>query len=100
MVVVTATDIGRGDYGVYNADTGIVTLLGNVSITRGQDTVKGQYAVVDLNTNISRMMTVAAKPGAPAPRVEGLFYRQDATTGPNGAQKSGAKPASAGAPKS
>ena len=47
----TATDIGRGDYGVYNADTGIVTLLGNVTITRGQDVIRGQYAVVDLNTN-------------------------------------------------
>jgi lipopolysaccharide export system protein LptA len=100
VVVVTTTDIGRGDYGVYNAETGIVTLLGNVTITRGQDTVKGQYAVVDLNTNISRMMTVAAKPGTPAPRVEGLFYRQDTTAGQNGAQKSSAKPAGAGAPKS
>ncbi len=47
VVVVTTTDIGRGDYGVYNADTGIVTLLGNVTITRGQDTVKGEYAVVE-----------------------------------------------------
>ncbi len=58
-----------------------------------------------LNTNVSRMMTVAAKPGAPAPRVEGLFYRQDATTGQDAqkagsAQKAGAKPAGAGAPKS
>ncbi len=101
VVVVTATDIGRGDYGVYNAETGIVTLLGNVTIARGQDAVKGQYAVVDLNTNVSRIMTVAGKPGAPAPRVEGLFYRQDTAAGPNGAQKSSAKPAGArAAPKS
>jgi len=100
VVVVTATDIGEGDYGVYNALTGIVTLLGNVTITRGQDAVKGQYAVVDLNTNVSRMMTVAAKPGAPAPRVEGLFYRQDATPGAKGAQKSSARHAGAAAPKS
>jgi lipopolysaccharide export system protein LptA len=99
VVVVTTTDIGRGDYGVYNADTGIVTLLGNVSITRGQDTVRGEYAVVDLNTNVSRMMTVAAKPGMPRPRVEGLFYRQG-DTAPNSAQKTRAKPAGAGAPKS
>ncbi|HEY3912154.1 MAG TPA: LptA/OstA family protein [Stellaceae bacterium] len=81
VVVWNATDIGRGDYGVYNADTGIVTLLGNVTITRGQDVVRGQYAVMDLNRNISRIMTVAAKPGAPAPRVEGLFVRQDAGAG-------------------
>ena len=31
------TDIGRGDYGVYNADTGIATLLGNVTVTRGSE---------------------------------------------------------------
>lgn len=100
VVVVTTTDVGRGDYGVYNAETGIVTLLGNVTITRGQDAIKGQYAVVDLNTNVSRIMTVAAKPGAPAPRVEGLFYRQDTTAGANAAQKPAAKPAAGGAPKS
>jgi lipopolysaccharide export system protein LptA len=79
VVVWNATDVGRGDYGVYNADTGIVTLLGNVTITRGQNVIRGQYAVLDLNTNVSRMMTVAAKPGAPAPRVEGIFVRQDAS---------------------
>ena len=100
VVVVTATDIGRGDYGVYNAQTGIATLLGNVTVTRGQDAVKGQYAVMDLNTNISRMMTVAAKPGTPPPRVEGLFYRQDVAHQGDGSQKSGVKPAGGGAPKS
>ena len=77
-----------------------MTLLGNVTITRGQDAIKGQYAVVDLNTNVSRIMTVAAKPGAPAPRVEGLFYRQDTTAGANAPQKPAAKPAAGGAPKS
>jgi lipopolysaccharide export system protein LptA len=77
VLVSTATDIGRGDYGVYNADTGIVTLLGNVTVTRGANAIRGQYAVVDLNNNISRMMTVPATAGNPAPRVEGLFVRQD-----------------------
>jgi lipopolysaccharide export system protein LptA len=100
VVVVTTTDVGRGDYGVYNAETGIVTLLGSVTITRGQDAIKGEYAVVDLNTNVSRIMTVAAKPGAPAPRVEGLFYRQDTAAGSASPQKPAAKPAAAGAPKS
>ncbi len=84
VVAWNPTDVGRGDYGVYNADTGIVTLLGNVTITRGQNVIRGNYAVLDLNTNVSRMMTVAAKPGEPAPRVEGLFFRQDATTAASG----------------
>jgi lipopolysaccharide export system protein LptA len=84
VVAWNPTDVGRGDYGVYNADTGIVTLLGNVTIARGQNVIKGNYAVLDLNTNVSRMMTVAAKPGETAPRVEGLFVRQDATTAASG----------------
>jgi lipopolysaccharide export system protein LptA len=84
VVAWNATDVGRGDYGVYNADTGIVTLLGNVTIARGQDVIRGQYAVLDLNTNVSHMMTVAPKPGSPAPRVEGLFVRQDATAAESG----------------
>jgi lipopolysaccharide export system protein LptA len=95
VVVSTPTDVGRGDYGVYNADTGIVTLLGNVTITRGQDIIRGQYGVVDLNRNVSRMMTVAAKPGSPAPRVEGVFVRQNATAAASGA---GPAAASASAP--
>src|SRR5207302_6422884 len=70
VLVSTATDIARGDYGVYNADTGIVTLLGNVSITRGDNAIRSQYAVVDLNNNVSRMMPTAGS------RVEGLFIRQ------------------------
>jgi lipopolysaccharide export system protein LptA len=77
VLVSTATDIGRGDYGVYNADTGIVTLLGNVTVTRGPNAIRGQYAVVDLNNNISRMMPAPAAPGTAPPRVEGLFVRQD-----------------------
>ena len=77
VLVSTATDIGRGDYGVYNADTGIVTLLGNVTVTRGDNAIRGQYAVVDLNNNVSRMMPTAGKSGSPGSRVEGLFIRQD-----------------------
>jgi lipopolysaccharide export system protein LptA len=84
VIVSTATDIGRGDYGVYNADTGLVTLLGNVTITRGDNAIRGQYAVVDLNNNVSRMMPTAGKPGSPPSRVEGLFVREDPSGVPGG----------------
>src|SRR6202000_2869454 len=60
-----------------NAESGIATLLGNVTVTRGPNTVRGEYAVMDLNNNISRMMAAPEKPGATATRVEGLFVRQD-----------------------
>jgi lipopolysaccharide export system protein LptA len=84
VFVSTPTDIARGKYGVYDALNGIVTLLGDVTITRGQSVIRGQYAVVDLNTNVSRMMTLPAEPGKPAQQVEGLFVRQDASGGPAG----------------
>jgi lipopolysaccharide export system protein LptA len=97
VIVSTATDIGRGDYGVYNADTGLVTLLGNVTITRGDNAVRGQYAVVDLNNNVSRLMPTVGKPGSPSSRVEGLLVRQNQSNGsndlnPNAGPKSGPKP--------
>jgi lipopolysaccharide export system protein LptA len=94
VLVSTQTDVGRGDYGVYNADSGIATLLGNVTVTRGPNTVRGEYAVMDLNNNVSRMMAAPAKPGAAPTRVEGLFVRQDqaapAGTPGGGAPRGGA----------
>lgn len=77
VLVSTETDIGHGDYGVYNADSGIATLLGNVTVTRGPNAVRGQYAVMDLNNNIDRMMAAPAAPGTTPARVEGLFVRQE-----------------------
>jgi lipopolysaccharide export system protein LptA len=97
VLVSTATDVGRGDYGVYNADSGIATLLGNVTVTRGPNTVRGEYAVMDLNNNVSRMMAAPANPGAAPTRVEGLFVRQDQAT-PAGTPSGGAPRSSAPKP--
>ena len=78
VVVIGADDIGRGDYAVYNATTGICTLLGNVVITRGKDVVTGQYAVMDMNRNISRILPASTLPGSTRQRVQGVFVKQDA----------------------
>jgi lipopolysaccharide export system protein LptA len=48
--------VGTGDTGVYNADTGIATLIGHVTVARGDDTVVGQYGVVDLQNGVSRIL--------------------------------------------
>ena len=77
VVVIGATDIGRGDYAVYNATTGICTLLGNVVITRGKDVITGQYAVMDMNRNISRILPASTLPGSTQERVQGVFAKQD-----------------------
>ena len=87
VVVTNLPDIGHGDYGVYNAQTGICTLIGNVVIARDKDVIKGQYAVMDLNTNVDRVLPASALPGHSPERVEGLFVRQDQGSGgakPNG----------------
>lgn len=76
-VVVTSLDqIARGDAGVYNLDTGIATLSGHVTLTRGDNELRGQYAVVDLNRNIGRLLSTppdAKLVGTHPPRVEGLL---------------------------
>jgi lipopolysaccharide export system protein LptA len=65
-------DVGRGDFGVYDARTGIATLIGHVVIARGKDVVRGQRGIMDLDHNVSRIL-----PGGTHHRVEGLFVRQD-----------------------
>jgi lipopolysaccharide export system protein LptA len=95
VLVSTETDVGRGDYGVYNADSGIATLLGNVTVTRGPNTIRGEYAVMDLNNNISRMMAAPSTPGAAPTRVEGLFVRQDQAAAPTGTPSTGTPPGGA-----
>jgi lipopolysaccharide export system protein LptA len=71
VTVTTLTDIAQGATGVYNVDTGIATLIGSVTITRGDNQLRGQYAVVDLNNNVSRMLSALpadVSTGAPATR--------------------------------
>jgi lipopolysaccharide export system protein LptA len=56
VVVTTPTDVARGASGIYNVDTGIITLARDVTITRGDSVLAGQYGIVNLNTNISRLL--------------------------------------------
>jgi lipopolysaccharide export system protein LptA len=75
-VLVSSLDqIARGDTGVYNVDTGIATLAGRVTLTRADNELRGQYGVVDLNNNVSRLLS--APPSAALtearPRVQGLL---------------------------
>ena len=101
VVVVNGPDIGRGDYGVYNAATDIATLLGNVTITRGADVITGQYAVMDMKTNVSRIMPASALPGSTRQRVQGMFVKQDLNNAAGAAKPAAASanaPAANGAP--
>lgn len=80
VVVISSGEIARGDAGVYNVDTGIATLSGHVTLTRGQNELRGQYAVVDLNRNVGRLLSAPPSArltaGHPPRRVEGLIVPQ------------------------
>jgi len=80
VVVTTINDIARGDTGVYNADTGIATLTGHVTLTRGDNEMKGQYGVVDLNRNVSRLLAGPPGEGPAGGRVQGLLVPRSAET--------------------
>lgn len=78
-VVVTQKDqTASGDTGVFETRTNSVTLIGNVVITQGQNVLKGDRLVVDLDTGVSRMESDKG-------RVQGLFQSgPPAALGPPG----------------
>ena len=82
--VRTATETVRAARGVYVSDTGIARLAGAVRLTRGQNQLNGDEAVVNMRTGIS---TVTRNPGS---RVEGLVVPNDAQA--QGVQGGRAKP--------
>jgi lipopolysaccharide export system protein LptA len=73
----TALDVVRGDRAVYSALSGMARVLGNVRITRGENQLNGQEAIVNLATGVARLVST---PGA---RVQGLILPN--TQDPGGA---------------
>jgi len=70
--ISTATEFARGERGVYYVDREFATLTGDVSLTREDNQLNGQYAEVDLKTGVSRLL--AAPPGeTSSARVRGLL---------------------------
>ena len=71
VLVSTKTEIVRGDRGVYNAETGVATLAGNVRLTQGgTQQATGDYAEFDLKSGQSRLL---ARPGQGDNRVRLLL---------------------------
>ncbi len=64
VIVVQKDQHATGDSAIFNMRENTVTLNGNVVVTRGQDILRGQRLVVDLNSGVSKM---------DQGRVEGLF---------------------------
>ncbi|HVM80470.1 MAG TPA: LptA/OstA family protein [Stellaceae bacterium] len=82
VVLVGKDQVGRGDSGVYNVETGIATLVGHVRLTRGENELRGNYAVVDLNNNLGRLLGSPPSDtltGGRPQRVEGLIVPRQGT---------------------
>jgi lipopolysaccharide export system protein LptA len=92
--VRTATEIFHADKGVYVPDTGMARLVGNVHLTRGQNQLNGDEAVINLKTGVS---TMERNPGS---RVQGLVVPNDAQAAPGTSPgaKSGATPGTTSKP--
>lgn len=77
--VSTPTEIARGDRGVYNMETSIAQLAGNVRLTRGDNQLAGDFAEVNNNTGISRLLSRPVAESGGDGRVRGLFVPQQQT---------------------
>lgn len=70
--ISTPTEFARGAGGVYYVREQFATLTGAVKITRGDSQLNGEYAEVDLESGVSRLL--GAPPGQPGDaRVRGLL---------------------------
>jgi lipopolysaccharide export system protein LptA len=57
VVVMTATEIVQGDRAVYDPNLDISRIGGDVRITRGQNVLVGDEALVNMKTGISRLLS-------------------------------------------
>ncbi len=73
--ITTPTDVVLAARGDYSPDAGLATLAGNVRITRGENQLNGEFAEIDLNTGISRLLGDSTGNG----RVGGLILPGAAT---------------------
>ncbi len=97
VILTTTNDIVTGNRADYDPATGVVTINGAVKMTRGQNQLDGAYAVVNLNTGVSRMFPVA--PGGAATsdaRVKALLVPQHGTGAADTGKPGGAGDAGAG----
>ncbi len=70
VIITSPQEIITGDYAIYRKASNTAEIKGNVVIQRGPNTLEGERAEVDLNTNISRMFGSEGEGG----RIRGVFY--------------------------
>jgi len=73
VVVRSPTEVAKGDFGVYDLDRKLITLIGNVQLNRDQNQVNGSRLTIDLNSG--RAVVDGGPPGVnqSGGRVSGHF---------------------------
>jgi len=73
VVVKSPTEVARGDFGIYDLDRKLITLIGNVQLNREQNQVNGARLVIDLDSG--RAVVDGGPPGVnqSGGRVSGHF---------------------------
>jgi lipopolysaccharide export system protein LptA len=56
VIIVDKAEVAHAQKGIYDPKRGLATLSGGVKITRGKNQLNGQYAEVNLNTGVSRLL--------------------------------------------
>jgi lipopolysaccharide export system protein LptA len=73
VVVHSPSETAKGDFGIYDLDHKLITVIGNVQLTRGPNVVNGQRLVINLDSG--RAVVDGGPPGVNASggRVTGHF---------------------------
>jgi lipopolysaccharide export system protein LptA len=82
VVVHSPSETAKGDFGIYDLDRKLITVIGNVQLTQGQNVVNGQRLVINLDTG--RAVVDGGPPGVNSSggRVSGHFTVPQKKTAP------------------
>jgi lipopolysaccharide export system protein LptA len=81
VVVHSPSETAKGDFGIYDLDRKLITIIGNVRLTQGQNVVNGQRLVINLDSG--RAVVDGGPPGVNSSggRVSGHFTVPQKTNG-------------------
>jgi lipopolysaccharide export system protein LptA len=81
VVVHSPSETAKGDFGIYDLDHKLITVIGNVQLTRGPNVVNGQRLVINLESG--RAVVDGGPPGVNSSggRVTGHFTVPQKTNG-------------------
>jgi lipopolysaccharide export system protein LptA len=71
--IVTDQNTATSNRGVYNVESGIATLTGDVKLVRGKNVLTGCSAEVNLNSGVSKIFSCPASAGGARKRAQGVL---------------------------